>query len=565
MNSTFKAFYQEELIALRQYLSHKMPAPDWGAQYPAMMHLLESIAYVTAKQRQRLDFATEQLCQSTLDLLFPHYLKPLPGSAIAQFEPDTSLDAIKIIPSQTPLTTTAHAIAPMRFSTCEPTHVIPWSLSSLSIDTLQAQNTSLTFHLSVLNSDQTIQALKPTFLSLYVHADPWLTEHLLTLLMTETVKITLQTPEHQTNIPLTELTLSGFDRNPFIPTHEAQTDPGYALLSDFFHFQNAFYFLKLHLPQTSIAQCKQTLSITFHLRAIPHHLVRFIKKERFLLHCVPIVNLFTLPGKPIHLTHHLTNWPLLPDGPEPDTSYLLHSIQSLTAQNTACETCALAPFGSAPTDDAPTPPTWLLHRTPEPCITLIDPQKKLHADHWTLQSQLCYSNSTPIGLDWKNNADKTLAFWHAAQDAVVPKYVDNTFHLSASRNTEPHYQEILLTHLQLNQATLTTNTLKQLLHRYARDTHQHALIDAIQAVDYQQTYRPCYLQHQWVHSACLDIIITLTLDNENAFRWILLVALLNRFFILRAPIHLFTQLTVHNARHEEIYQCPLAIGKKIPF
>ena len=49
--------------------------------------LLEGIAFLTGRVRQKLDDELPELFQSMMSLLWPHYLRPIPSFSIVQFEP----------------------------------------------------------------------------------------------------------------------------------------------------------------------------------------------------------------------------------------------------------------------------------------------------------------------------------------------------------------------------------------------------------------------------------------------------------------------------------------------
>src|SRR5262245_10374641 len=55
---------------------------------PHVSRLVESVAFLNARIRRKLDDDFPELTQALLGALYPHYLAPIPSMAIVQFEPD---------------------------------------------------------------------------------------------------------------------------------------------------------------------------------------------------------------------------------------------------------------------------------------------------------------------------------------------------------------------------------------------------------------------------------------------------------------------------------------------
>src|SRR4030095_3561713 len=90
----FNPYYQEELAYLREM------GKEFAAAHPAVAHMLESsgadpdverllegVAFLTGRVRQKLDDEIPELFQSLMSLLWPHYLRPVPSTSILQFTP----------------------------------------------------------------------------------------------------------------------------------------------------------------------------------------------------------------------------------------------------------------------------------------------------------------------------------------------------------------------------------------------------------------------------------------------------------------------------------------------
>src|SRR5262249_42442001 len=88
-------YYQRELIFIRQF------AQDFAKQYPAaarrllleptqstdphIERLIEAFALLAGRIHHKLDDEFPELTDALLNLLYPHYLAPVPSMAIVQF------------------------------------------------------------------------------------------------------------------------------------------------------------------------------------------------------------------------------------------------------------------------------------------------------------------------------------------------------------------------------------------------------------------------------------------------------------------------------------------------
>ena len=89
----FNKYYQDELTYLREL------GREFAAAYPAIApmlaergdpdveRLLEGVAFLTGKIRQKLDDELPEVIHSVAALLFPHYLRQIPATSVIEFTP----------------------------------------------------------------------------------------------------------------------------------------------------------------------------------------------------------------------------------------------------------------------------------------------------------------------------------------------------------------------------------------------------------------------------------------------------------------------------------------------
>jgi len=98
-------YYQNELDSLRDLaaeFSKAYPtiAPQLNAASvdPDVERILEGVAFLTAKIRQKIDDEFPEFSQGLLKHIFPHYLRPLPSATIVEFTPTPILKNKLAIP-----------------------------------------------------------------------------------------------------------------------------------------------------------------------------------------------------------------------------------------------------------------------------------------------------------------------------------------------------------------------------------------------------------------------------------------------------------------------------------
>ena len=102
----FNKYYQDELTYLREL------GREFAQAYPAIApllaergdpdveRLLEGVAFLTGKIRQKLDDELPEVIHSVASLLFPHYLRQIPATSIIEFSPLPNVVREKLIVSR---------------------------------------------------------------------------------------------------------------------------------------------------------------------------------------------------------------------------------------------------------------------------------------------------------------------------------------------------------------------------------------------------------------------------------------------------------------------------------
>src|SRR5512134_3846018 len=100
----FNKYYQDELTYLREL------GREFAAAYPAIApmlaeaggdpdveRLLEGVAFLTGKLRQKIDDELPEVIHSVAALLFPHYVRQVPATSVVEFTPLPNVVREKVI------------------------------------------------------------------------------------------------------------------------------------------------------------------------------------------------------------------------------------------------------------------------------------------------------------------------------------------------------------------------------------------------------------------------------------------------------------------------------------
>jgi type VI secretion system protein ImpG len=92
----FNRYFQEELTHLKELgkdfsKAHPAVAPMLAGATPDpdVERLLEGVAFLTALLRQKLDDEFPEIINELMQLIWPHYLRPIPSSSFIAFTPNS--------------------------------------------------------------------------------------------------------------------------------------------------------------------------------------------------------------------------------------------------------------------------------------------------------------------------------------------------------------------------------------------------------------------------------------------------------------------------------------------
>lgn len=570
MADGFLARYNEELAALRERASRfaesfpkiagRLRMSGEMIDDPHVERLVQSFAYSAARVRQKLDDEFPELTDNLLEILYPHYLAPLPSMSIIQFEPAKTLASEQVIPRHTEILAEPVAGETCRFRTTQdvaiaPVDLVAARLTGQPIDApsspFSGVNGCLRLSLRARGMRQTIADTGLSKLRLHL-AGPWqqaLQIH--ELLCNHTVGIALA--RHSSDLqPVIlgsrNLRSLGFDRDEALLPYPAPSFDGYRLLTEFFALPQKFLFIEISGLDLWNGD---TLELFIYINHTSPKLERSLTVRDFALHATPVVNLFRQACEPIAIDGTRTDYRLLADARRQNTREI-YLVEKVTLTNPDGTREVSQPFFGRSSRSNSAGTHWQVTRrfdddgTSDTDISFVDAQRKYASPVDTVASvdALCLNRSLPEQLPFGGgHPHLQLASGHEAVSSVQA-LIPPTSAMRMSDQEGRNWR--LISHLLLNHLSLTDGnggSLRDILSLYSfRDSPETKLFaDAIIAVDAQSSL--ARMPHGGMVPGT-DIALTFDPNAIDPAAAYLFGSILDRFFGLYTSINSYTRLTI---------------------
>jgi type VI secretion system protein ImpG len=352
MRDELLGYYERELAFVRQM------GADFARKYPKIAarlllegdrcedphveRLIEAFAYLAGRIRLKVDDEFPEITESFLNVLYPHYLAPIPSMAIVQFVPkEGALSGGYPIPRATGLYSRPIQGTPCRFRTGYDTTLWPIEVVSASLESLDPVDTRGRWNEAVIKiglscmNETSLNMLKKgdsqepiNTLRFFLNGEPQVVYPLYEMILNHATSVEIRPGPvairaHTMNIEqpkLSPITLPpsaigyvGFEFDHSLLQYEARSFAGYRLLSEYFALPEKFLFFDVNgLDQAARAGFLQRFDIHVHLQDVAP-LKGLVDKSTFQLGCTPIINLFSEIAEPIRLVHHQHEYQVIAD------------------------------------------------------------------------------------------------------------------------------------------------------------------------------------------------------------------------------------------------------------
>jgi len=331
----FNKYYQQELAFLKDLAvdfskAHPAIAPALSGPTtdPDVERLLEGVAFSTGMLRQKLDDEFPEIIHGLIDLIFPHYLRPLPSASVITFSSKPGLQESVTVPKGATIASVPVDGTQCLFQTCFEVRTDPLILKDARlVEHPGGSQIRLNLELTAGN----LASWDAGQLRFYLGGNYTDASDLYLLLnrYIKTVVIRSEQGGQPFNLPADCLKPVGFapdeDLTPF-PGHAFQ---GYRFLQEYFLLPQKFLFMDL----TGLEKWRErgngaNFDIIFELADPPFYPTQ-IKPKNFVLFASPVINLFEHPADPISLDHRQPAYWVRPSGTDAK-HYAVFSVKSVT-------------------------------------------------------------------------------------------------------------------------------------------------------------------------------------------------------------------------------------------
>jgi type VI secretion system protein ImpG len=344
MREELLPYYEQELKFIRQMgaeFAEKYPKvagrlqlhPD-TCEDPHVERLIEAFALLAGRVHHKLDDEFPEITEALLDVLYPHYLRPVPSQAIAQFQLDPSQSAPEsaIVPAGTALHTKPESGNVCSFRTCYPVTLWPLRVSSASVLPVNRFVTPgapidaaavIRIEMECLGGLR-FEQLPLDSIRFYLNGESSAVHALYECLFLNVVSVSIRAlPAREGSalawLPASSLGQVGLTSAEGILPYSDRSFLGYRLLQEYFTFPEKFFFADLKgLDRMSRHGFGSAFEICIFLQKPdqPHRLIALeqsVGRDTFQLGCAPVVNLFEQIAEPIRLSQTKTEYRIIAD------------------------------------------------------------------------------------------------------------------------------------------------------------------------------------------------------------------------------------------------------------
>lgn len=345
MNDQLLHYYERELTYLRRTgsefaqrypkIASRLRLEATKCDDPHVERLLEGFAFLTARLHLKLDDEFPAVSEALLDVVYPHYTRPIPALALVQLGLDPEQGKLTTglrVPRESLLYSRPVGGVPCKFRTCYETTLWPvavagarWGAPHELSPPVQARGAAAALRLELETfPDLSFAELELETLRFHLSAEPNLAGTLYELLCNNCIEILVRdlgpgSGRDPVRLPATALRPVGFEEDEGLLPSVQGSFPGFRLLQEYFAFPEKYLFLDLGgFGRVSAAGFGSRVEVVFLISAFERSDRRVmleggVSAETIRLGCTPIVNLFAQASEPVQVTQRRHEYLLIPD------------------------------------------------------------------------------------------------------------------------------------------------------------------------------------------------------------------------------------------------------------
>ena len=616
MREELLGYYERELIFLRRMgadfarrypkIAARLLLDEEKIEDPHVERMIEAFAFLSGRISLKLDDELPEITESFLNILYPHYLAPIPSMAIAQFSygsPKDKLTAVQKLERGAKLYSRPVEGTQCRFRTCYDIQLAPIEIESAALESSAPKDGRGKFAESYIRlsmrcfGDANLSDFKmggvdetPKSLRFYINGDPQLIYTLYEMIFNHASAVEFRprdTPlTNKTFATLTNIQLKmpdpvilpaaeairqvGFAEEEAVLPYTKRSFSGYRLLTEYFAFPYKFLFFDVFgLDKAIENKFSSHFDILIHLKDITPTQAP-ITQDTFRLGCSPIINLFSRTADPVYLSNKKYEYHILPDVHRQRTTEIYSIDEVYTTDPRTNTTREFAPFYSVrhAYGEESEKAFWYANRRQsqfpddkgtEIFMSMVDMDfnpRVPSAEVITIKAT-CSNRDLPAKLPFGGQTGD-FEIEEAAILSGVRCLTKPTETIRPPRRRALQWR--LISHLNLNHLSLvnspngTPEALQEILQLYNYDNSSVTRRQILGITDVETKKVVRRIGEQIGAGFVRGLETTLTFDEEEfvGSGYFLFACVLERFLALYASLNSFNQLVVKTKQREEI-------------
>lgn len=370
-------FYERELTFLRRMgaefaekypkIASRLQLEPTKCEDPHVERLLEGFAFLAARIHLKLEDDISEISEALLNLIFPHYVRPIPSMSLAQLALDPEQGKLTSgfeVPRGTELHSASVGGSPCKFRTCYDTTLWPITVEEarwitpdrIDLPIRTSEPWALLLRLRCL-PDVKFESLDLETLRLHLSGEGNLTSTLYELLCNNCTKLLARQPDKagkQTPLQLkpSNIIPVGFGKDEGMLPYPRRSFVGYGLLQDYFTFPEKFLFLDVtgfrELREAGFGGRAELIFLLSQFEQADRRdtLETGVTAKTFRLGCTPVVNLFAQTSEPVLLTQKRHEYPIVADARRRETTSVFSVDEVVATTPGTSKTLEFEPFYS---------------------------------------------------------------------------------------------------------------------------------------------------------------------------------------------------------------------------
>lgn len=362
MREDLLEYYERELTFLRQMgaefadrypkVASRLILERTKCDDPHVERLLEAFAFLTARLHLKIDDDIPEISQSLMQIVYPHYVRPIPSLSVVQFHIDPEQGKLSTgyqIPRNSMLYSRPVNGTPCKFRTCSDTTIWPVTVEKAEWRTPERITPPLGTMLSDVMAvvrlelrclpDVSFDKLELDWLRFYINAESGVAFTLYELLANNCRGVIVRDPTSgaklRLDLPASVVRPAGFEEDEALLPYPLRSFDGYRLLQEYFAFPQKFLFFDIggfrRLRQAGFGSRAEMLILLspFERAERQHSLEVAVSSNTFRTACTTAINLFEQTSEPILLDQRRHEYLITPDARRKATTET-YSVEDVT-------------------------------------------------------------------------------------------------------------------------------------------------------------------------------------------------------------------------------------------